>query len=398
MVSMPLIAPRCMRPLLKCALLAVCALLYIGTVFGNAAVDKAHVSPAAIELDARLGLPAATIESKDSNTRAKVLLGRTLFFDKRLSADGTVSCASCHIPEKGFTDGRALAVGIGGSLGARHTPSLLNVGLTTSEFWDGRRASLEAQALDPLFNPREQGLQDRTALIRFLRGDRAYQSAFRAAFDVDADEITLDQLRQALASFERTLWAGGSPFDRYEYNGDRAALSPAAQRGLSLFRGRAQCATCHTIGPKGAAFTDGQFHSLGVGFSKIAPNLASTAIRVANSSPEALDKLILSDTDVAELGRFNVTRRPEDIGRFKTPSLRNVALTAPYMHDGSVRTLSDAVDLEIYYRSLDAGRPLILTPAERVDIVEFLNALTSPYATSLVDRTNQTEKKKRGSR
>lgn len=339
--------------------------------------------------DVRLGLPHIAVPADDPLTPAKVTLGRMVFFDKRLSGDNTISCASCHVPEKGYTDGLPLALGIGGRLGSRKTPSLLNVGLSTSAFWDGRRPSLEAQALDPLFNPREHGLTDRATLIQLLRGDPVYRGAFRRAFGTEADAITLEHLGQAVASFERTLWAAGSPFDRYEYAGDRLALSAAAQRGLTLFRGRAQCAVCHTLGEGSASFSDEQFHSLGVGFGKIAPRLGQIATRVANSPPDVLDKLILSDADIAELGRFNVTKQPADIGKFKTPSLRNVAVTGPYMHDGSVRTLDEAVDAEVYYRSVEANHPLILSPAEKSDLVEFLKSLTSPYASTLADDKSQ---------
>jgi len=333
--------------------------------------------------DARLGLPAISIPATNPLTPAKIALGRKLFFDQRLSADDTISCAKCHVPEKGFSDGRPLALGVSGQLGSRKTPSLLNVALTTSEFWDGRRPTLEVQALDPLFNPREHGLTDSDSLLALLRSDPAYREAFRDAFGIAPGQIHREHIGEAIASFERTLLAGDSAFDRYEYADSKSAMSASSQRGLVLFRGRAQCASCHTIGADAASFSDEQFHSLGVGFSKIEARLDKTATRAANSTPDELDRLILSDADVAELGRFNVTKHPADIGKFKTPSLRNVALTGPYMHDGSVKTLEDAVDMEVYYRSLEANRPLILTPAEKTDLVAFLQSLTSPYALAL---------------
>jgi cytochrome c peroxidase len=371
---------RQIRALMRARASAVASALLGGIV----ALAGSNTYAGSAASNPRLGLPDIAAPADDPWTPAKAALGRIAFFDKRLSGDGTVSCASCHVPEKGYTDGVPLALGIGGLSGSRKTPSLLNVGLAASFFWDGRRPSLEAQALDPLFNPREHGLTDRAALIRLLRGDPVYRGAFRRAFGAEPGAVTLGHFGQAVASFERTLWAADSPFDRYEYAGDHSALSVAAQRGLSLFRGRAQCSVCHTLGDRSASFSDGQFHSLGVGFDKIAPRLAQTATRVANSAPNELDKLILSDADVAELGRFNVTKQPADIGKFKTPSLRNVALTGPYMHDGSVKTLGEAVETEVYYRSIEANHPLILTPAERSDLVEFLKSLTSPYATTLV--------------
>jgi len=352
--------------------------LVAGVLFGSV---QSWAAP--LVADARLGLPLIPAPANNPPTPAKVALGRKLFFDQRLSTDGTISCAKCHVPEQGFSDGRPLALGIGGQLGSRKTPSLLNVALTTSEFWDGRRLTLEAQALDPLFNPREHGLTDSASLLALLRSDPAYRQAFRDVFGIAPEQIQRQYIGEAIASFERTLLAGDSAFDRYQYAGDDSALSAGAQRGLMLFRGRAQCASCHTIGADGASFSDGQFHSLGVGFMKIEARLDKTATRVVNSAPDELDRLILSDADVAELGRFNVTKQPADIGKFKTPSLRNVAITGPYMHDGSVKTLDEAVDMELYYRSLEANRPLILTPVEKADLVAFLQSLTSPYALTL---------------
>jgi cytochrome c peroxidase len=199
---------------------------------------------------------------------------------------------------------------------------------------------------------------------------------------VGQQAISLDLVAKAIASFERTLIAANSPFDLYYYQRDRSALAAEAIRGLDLFRGRAGCATCHTIGEHSALFTDNLYHRVGVGEGLIEHDLAAAAREVVDATPEALDRLITSDSKVAALGRFVVTKDPKDIGLFKTPSLRNVALTAPYMHDGSVETLAAALDVEVYYRGLEASRPLILTPRERTDLIAFLNSLTSPVATS----------------
>jgi len=327
-----------------------------------------------------LGLPP-DVESAlgEQNARA-VALGRQLFFDKRLSANGTISCASCHVEDKAFSDGRVVAKWIRGKLGTRNTPSLINTALMQHQFWDGRRSTLESQATDPLFNPLEHGLSSDKELLQVLRTDSRYRSAFRQVFGVEPDKLTRDHAARALAAFERTLIAGGSPFDRYQYAGDKSALSPGALRGLTLFRGAAQCTKCHAIGERDALFTDHQFHSLGIGFARIAPRLAKTATTVANASKDELDRLVLADPDISELGRFVVTKQPMDIGKFKTPSLRNVALTAPYMHDGSIKTLEEAVEFEVYYRNLALNKVLALTNEERADIVEFLNSLTSPSA------------------
>jgi len=326
-----------------------------------------------------LGLPVTLGVQPSSRVLLKVELGRKLFFDKRLSADGTISCASCHEPGKAFSDGRPLARGVNGQFGTRNAPSLLNAAFNTSQFWDGRRSSLETQALDPLFNPREQGLSDDAVLLSMLQNDDSYAKAFEAAFSESRARINLNQLGMAIASFERTLLAGGSRFDRYLYGHEEDALLSSEKRGLALFRGEAHCSDCHLIGTRSALLTDNAFHSLNIGSQKIGARLADLTTKLvrARQSAATLDDTILSQEDLAELGRFAVTLVPADIGKFRTPSLRNVALTAPYMHDGSIPTLDAAVDAELYRRGSQAGRPLILTPLERQDLVAFLKSLTS---------------------
>ncbi len=315
----------------------------------------------------------------------QALLGQKLFFDKRLSADGATSCATCHQPARAFADGLPVAIGAFGKKGTRNTPSLLNVKFSTSLFWDGRRQSLEEQALEPLINPVEHGLQDISALLSILRTDGSYQKYFAEAFDVQSEKISGAHAAAALAAFQRSLVATDSPFDRFQRLDEGKALPASAQRGLQLFQDQAQCASCHTIGASSASFSDEQFHSLSVGFKRIESKLADLTKRIVKERALAspLDHTILNDAEIAELGRFVVTLNPADIGKFRTPSLRNVALTYPYMHDGSVATLEEAVDLEVYYRSTQNGRPLVLTPAERSDLLEFLRALTSPEAARL---------------
>ncbi|MDB5932964.1 MAG: hypothetical protein JWQ01_308 [Massilia sp.] len=332
------------------------------------------------EIDARLGLPPLPLAGVDASSPARIALGKKLFFDARLSGDGSVSCASCHQPERAFSDGLAVAKGIGQRLGTRNTPSLLNVAFNRSQFWDGRRPDLESQAIDPLVNPREHGLRDPQALLAILRGEPDYAAAFGSAFPARADPIDIERVAQALAGFERTLLAGNSPFDRYFFKGEKAALSPAAARGLALFRQEAHCASCHVIDTAHAMFTDDKFHSLGMGLRRLGPDLARITLRLVNAkeSGASVDQTVLTDDEIAALGRFAVTLDPADIAKFRTPSLRNVAQTAPYMHDGSVATLEEAVELELYYRSTQADRPLILTPLEKADLVEFLKSLTSP--------------------
>ena len=313
-------------------------------------------------------------------------LGQRLFTDPRLSANGQVSCASCHQSAKQFSDGLPLAVGIHGRKGTRNTPSLLDVAQQRTLFWDGRRESLESQALDPLLNPAEHGLPDEAAVLKRLRADRSYQRAFHAAFAVNAKQpsaelVTTANVAVALAAFQRSLVSGPTVFDRYQA-GDASALQPAARRGWVLFSTTAQCIRCHSAESPRPLFTDHGFHSLAVGLHRIERKLPELTQKLfqLHQDGRAFDHAVLTDADMAELGRFAVTLNPADIAKFKTPGLRNVALTAPYMHDGSVATLEQAVDLELYYRGAQDGRPLILTPAERADLVAFLKALSSEGA------------------
>lgn len=324
-----------------------------------------------------LGLPPVPIPRDNPQTPEKVALGRALFDDRRLSADGQVSCATCHQADRAFTDGRTLAQGVAQRVGTRNTPTLINSAYFTSLFWDGRRQSLEEQAADPLVNPAEHGLGNHDEVLATVRADAKYAAGFRAAFGVSPESIGIDHVVKALAAFERTLVAGDSPFDRYRYGGDPAALSDAEVRGLELFEGRARCTACHTLGKEYALLTDHEFHTIGIGQERVQPRLADRTTRLVRLSPAERDRSITSDPEVSELGRFAVTLKPGDIGRFRTPTLRNVALTAPYMHDGSVPTLAEAVEREVYYRGLEAGRPLVLTPREKADLVAFLEALTS---------------------
>ena len=330
-------------------------------------------------VDITLGLPPVALET--STTTVAIALGRKLFFDERLSASGTVSCATCHDPTKGMADGLRVSVGDGGLKGSRNAPTLINARFNESQFWDGRRATLEEQALDPLFNPVEHGLRDGADLLARVRQDAEYVQLFTLAYDVSTAQLEPAHVARALAAFQQTLIAGDTPFDRYYYRGDKSALSPAAARGLAIFQGAGQCASCHTIGEKHALFTDHKFHRLSVGMRRIESKLAGLTREAVErrGKGESLDRLIMENADIAELGRFVVTLNPQDIGKFRTPSLRNVALTAPYMHDGSVRTLEEAVELEIYYRRAAPGYPVSLTLEDQADLVAFMRALTSPH-------------------
>lgn len=328
---------------------------------------------------ARLGLPVIPLTFRDVSPK-RVELGRKLFFDPRLSADGTVSCASCHRPEHDFTDGRPHGVGVSGQTGTRNVPSLYNVVFATSLFWDGRATDLESQATLPLLNTREHGLSSEEQLLSALETSPAYRKLFHHQ---DSEKrITINAVAVALAAYERTLISADSPFDRYYYGGDEHAMSDSAVRGLSFFLGRGGCATCHTIGKTSALLTDQEFHSSPKDLPKsVSAALVELTARVnqmqEGGSQTGLNSVILGDSDIASLGRYNVTRNPKDIGLFKTPSLRNVAKTAPYLHDGQVQTLEEVVDLELYSRSDVVRAPIVATVQEREDLVNFLVALSS---------------------
>jgi cytochrome c peroxidase len=282
-------------------------------------------------------------------TASVVTLGEQLFFDRLLSADRTVACASCHRPAHGFADTMPVSRGVHGRTPARNTPSLLNRAYGRHFFWDGRAASLEETVLQPVENPRELGLPIPHMLMR-LQSDAGYRAAFAAAFGAEAgDVITERNVARALASYVRVLRSGNAAFDRF-MTGDRAALSEEAQQGLRLFAGKADCAVCHP----GPTFTDERFHNTGVA------------------------------TGSGDPGRFAATRAEADRGRFRTPSLRNVALTAPYMHDGSIATLEDVIDFYerggIANPNLDPDiRPLRLSAEEKRSLVAFLRSLTGDH-------------------
>jgi cytochrome c peroxidase len=318
--------------------------------------------------------PADNVPNPD-----RVALGRKLYFDTRLSKDGTLACATCHDISRGFTDRRSVSEGIRDQLGKRSSPTVMNAALLQSMFWDGRAASLEDQAKLPILNPIEMGHPDAASAMASINGDPAYQNLFQKAY---GRAPNYDDVGRAIASFERTLVFLDAPFDHY-LSGDAKAISPAAQRGLELFNGKARCVSCHMINSSNPLGTDNLFHNIGVSarkqnFEQLAQKgLAAIA---ANSDEQALDKLAL-ETDLSELGRFLVSRQRQDIGSFKTEQLRNVGLTAPYMHDGTLRTLWDVLD---HYNKggeanayLDGGiEPLNLSESEINDLVAFLFTLT----------------------
>ena len=315
-------------------------------------------------------------------TPEKVSLGESLYFDKRLSADGTISCATCHDPATAFADNRPLAVGIEDKIGTRNAPTILNAMFNQQLFWDGRTASLEEQAKQPLLNPREMGMPDYETLIARLSGIPEYRQGFQRVFGTE--QITLDHLVKAIAAYERTQLTGDSPFDRFIV-GASSALTESQKRGWELFKGKAKCIECHTFSAAAPFFTDASFHNTGIttketDFARLvreAETLQGSKMFGARGA-----NLLAHAERFSELGRYVVTGQPKDIGAFRTPTLRDVELTAPYMHNASEKTLLDVV--KFYNRGgrpnpyLDRRiRPLNLTEEETNQLVEFMRALTS---------------------
>ncbi len=306
------------------------------------------------EVVAPRGLPSPWIPPSNPPTDAKIALGRRLFFEKALSKDRSKSCAHCHDPALAFADGRKTAIGVRGQVGRRNVPSLLNAAIAPFLFWDGRSVSLEAQAEGPLLAVDELDMTE-DLLVERIREIEAYAPLFAAAFGTPT--VTLRRASQAISSFERTLLAADSPFDRWWFGKDDAALDAAQKRGYELFRTKGSCASCHSIRPAEAAFSDFEFHATGAGAK-----------------------------DDADLGRFVVTGRDEDRRRFRTPSLRQVADTGPYFHDGSAATLKDVIEHYDKGGAVVAGvtpeiAPLHLSPQEEADLEAFLRALSSPSVT-----------------
>jgi cytochrome c peroxidase len=335
--------------------------------------DPANHEPLEVSLPRGLDAAAANIFIPDDNpmTRAKIELGRQLYFDPRLSTDFSISCASCHAPDQGFGAYTQFGIGVEAQEGGRNSPFAYNRILSQAQFWDGRAETLEDQAVGPIANPIEMG-NTHDACIECLSGIEGYKTQFEKIFD---DGLTIDNVGRAIASFERTIVTGPAPYDYYaplkqfeetfaedleyldeepelaaqyrELKKEAAAnpMSDAAQRGMELFFNKAECSACHA----GANFTDEQYHNLGVGM----------------------------DAEDPDLGRFDVTMEEKDRGAFKTPSLRNVSVTAPFMHDGSQKTLEEVV--EWYNKGghknewlSDKMKPLELTEEEKAEIVAFM--------------------------
>ena len=339
-----------------------------------------------------LGLPPVPVPEDNPQTAEKIALGDKLYNDKRFSSTGEVSCATCHDPTKAFTDTPLkTSEGVNKLTGTRNAPTVVNAVYMTTQFWDGRSPSLEDQALHPPVNPVEGGLADHEPILEIVRTDPEYVKAFEAVFAKSGKGITMDEVTKAIAAFERTQVAGNSPFDRHFYAGEKDALTDAQRRGFDLYVNKGRCVSCHVIEQTQAVFTDGRFHNVGVGINDIqndVPALAEEYIEAGITGDE-VDLAVLTDKRSSELGRFAVTTAFDGLGSFKTPTLRNVAVTPPYMHDGSKETLRDVI---VHYNNggvtnegdpvndfLSGGiRPLDLTEDEIDDLVAFMDALTSP--------------------
>lgn len=360
---------------LKLALACLAAGGCLLPFFLNSAGGPARAAsrPAAAEFTPRLprGIPPrlwlSYVPADNPVTEAKVELGRALYFDRRLSADGTVSCATCHDPASAFADHEQRAVGVNGLRGARNAPTILNAMFYGALAWDGRARSLEDQAKLPLVNPDEMGMPSHDAVVAAVAAVPAYRRDFRRAFG--GEGINIDTIVKAIAAFERTQLSGDSPFDRFAA-GDDGALGEAQKRGWQLFGGKARCINCHAFSPASPFFTDSRFHNTGVAAKGGELDRLAAGRLAAGRRPAA-----------PALGRYAVTGRDVDIGAFRTPTLRDVELTAPYMHDGSEATLLDVV--KFYNRGgavnahLDRDMtPLGLTNQEMSDLVEFMRALT----------------------
>ncbi|MEW6128293.1 MAG: cytochrome c peroxidase [Acidobacteriota bacterium] len=327
-------------------------------------------------------------------TQAKVELGKRLFFDKQLSVDGTVSCATCHDPERAFTDGKRVSEGIQGRRGTRNAPTILNAMFNSGQFWDGRAATLEEQAILPLTNLDEMGNASFAEVVERLKKIPEYKEKFHMVFH---SAITIEAVGKAIAAYERTLVSADSPFDRFQ-TGDFSAMTDAQKRGLLLFRAKARCNVCHRISDSYPFFSDQNFRNTGVAANHPQfERITRLAMEILNRKNPFADLPSLNQqAGSSELGRFSSTGNALDIGTFRTPSLRNIELTAPYFHDGSASTLEDVVRYYMKGGNDNSLRDwelqaLDLSDDEVGDLIAFLKALTSTDIKASLSAVNQTK-------
>jgi len=333
-----------------------------------------------------LGLPAVPVPKDNPPTAVRIALGRKLFFDRRLSHNDTMSCAMCHVPEQGFTNNElATPIGVTGRSIRRNAPTVLNSAYQKTMFHDGRDTSLETQVIGPLISHDELANPSIGYLVEKVKALADYDGLFEAAF---GGNTTIGRIGQAIASWERSLLAADSPFDRWRYGGENDALTNQQQRGFELFTGKAGCAACHLIDDDHALFTDHAFHDTGLGYRAVGRNGQGGEVVSVEIAPGVFTDVARSvvesvgDPRTPDLGRYEVSRDPRDLWHFKTPSLRNVALTGPYMHDGSMTKLREVIqfynDGGVPHDGLDPLiRPLGLSDDEIGTLVAFLEALTA---------------------
>lgn len=334
----------------------VALVLYTNRAKDNSREDAMSAMPIGqpVTIQAPLGLPPVPVPADNPPTAETIALGRRLYYDPTLSADGAVSCATCHDPQAGFADPKPVSEGVQKKTGTRNSPTVCNAAYFHVQFWDGRAPSLEKQAEGPVQNPVEMA-NTLAHVEEKLNADPSYREQFARAFG--PRPITYQMVEKCIASFERTVISGNSPFDRWKYGHDEKAVSDSVKRGFVVFtsKQKGNCATCHLVEENYALFTDNKFHNIGVG---------------------------ASGDEIKDAGRFDVTHQESDRGLFKTPSLRNIALTAPYMHDGSRRNLKEVIDVYIgggnSNPNLDKEVHVLdfLTGQERADLQAFLESLT----------------------
>lgn len=338
------------------------------------------------------GLPAVPFPANNPVTPAKISLGRLLFFDRRLSHNNTISCAMCHVPEQGFTSNEmAAAVGIEGRSVRRNSPTIYNVAYLERLFHDGRETTLEQQVWGPLLARNEMGNPSVGRVVEQILAVAKYREMFAKAFA--GRPISMDTIGMALASYERALVSADSAFDRWNYGGDNQALSDQQLAGFSLFTGKAGCSACHLIKQKYALLTDSLLHNTGIGYQRsMAKQPDETRVQIAPGEYIVVKSNAVeasSEPAFRDLGLYEITENPADRWKYRTPTLRNIALTAPYMHDGSISTLREVI------RFYNQGgiendlrdpliKPLNLSGEEANQLLAFLNALTGANVDVLV--------------
>ena len=339
-----------------------------------------------------LGLPSVPVPAENPISTKKILLGRKLFFDRRLSINNTFSCGMCHIPEQGFTNNEIeTAVGVEGRTGKRNTPTVYNVAYFNKLFHDGRESTLEQQVWSPFLARNEMANPSVGYVINKIKAIDEYDDLFEEAFHGRGP--TMETVGMALASYQRTLNAANSPFDRWYYGEEKDAVSEHAKRGFQLFTGKGVCSTCHLIQKEYALFSDDRLHNTGLGYkASMGSDAGTTRVQLAPGIYTELENSVIQSVSRAkenDLGLYEVTEDPNDRWKFRTPSLRNAALTAPYMHNGSLHTLRDVID---FYNQGGIPnellspliRPLNLTDSEKEDLLAFLQSLTGGNISTLV--------------